>query len=80
MEALIIACFALAVIVLLEAGYWIALSLMRWMPVLTTGMLACWLAIRHGLETLEAMGLGLLACLLVRHLMRRRASRDDYLM
>lgn len=78
MEALIVALFALAVIVLLEAGYWIALALTRWMPVLAAGVFACWLASRHGFAALEAMGLGFLACLLVRHLMLRRGRYDDY--
>lgn len=80
MEALITALFALGVIVLLEAGYWIAMSLMRWMPVLAAGVLVCWFATRHGFEPLEGMGLGVLACLIARHLVLRGANRDDYLM
>ena len=72
MEALIVALFALLAIVLLEAGYWIALSLMRWAPVIATGALAGWLAERHGAGHLEAFGLAALTCLIARCLLRPR--------
>jgi hypothetical protein len=79
MEALIVALFALAVTVLLEAGYWIALALTRWSPVLVAGVFVCWLANRHGFANLEAIGLGVLACLLVRHLVLRRDRYGDFI-
>ncbi|GAM97335.1 hypothetical protein U91I_00961 [alpha proteobacterium U9-1i] len=82
MEALIVALFALAAIVLLEAGYWIALCLARWAPVIALGALAGWLAGRHGAEPLEALGLGILTCLVARQLLRPRRHfeyRDEYL-
>ena len=60
MEALIIALFALLAIVLLEAGYWIAIALARWAPVIAAGALVGWLAQRHGADQLEALGLGVL--------------------
>lgn len=39
MEALIVAAFALLAFVLLDAGYWIAMSLVRWTPVIAAGAL-----------------------------------------
>jgi len=72
MEALIVSLFALLAIVLLEAGYWIALALARWSPVIAAGALAGWLAGRHGADHLEALGLGALTCLIARHLLRPR--------
>ncbi len=77
MEALIVALFALAAIVLLDAGYWIAISLARWAPLVAIGALAGWLANRHGVDALEAIGVGVLASLLARHLMRPRHTYDD---
>lgn len=72
MEAIIVALFALFAMILLEAGYWMALSLARWAPVIAVGALAGWLAGRHGAEPLEALGLGILICLVARHLLRPR--------
>ncbi|PZO55816.1 MAG: hypothetical protein DCF16_01725 [Alphaproteobacteria bacterium] len=66
MEALIVAVAGLVVIVLLEAGYWIALCLMRWAPSLALGALTAWLAFRHGVESMEALALGAFATLLMR--------------
>ena len=40
MEALIVAIAALAVLVLIDAGYWIAISLVRWSPVIAAGLIA----------------------------------------
>lgn len=78
MEALIVALFALLVMVLLEAGYWIALALMRWAPVIAAGALTGWLALRHGGAPLEALGLGVIVCLVVRHLLRPRWRSEYY--
>lgn len=72
MEALIVAAFTLLAIVLLEAGYWIAMSLVRWAPIVAAATLAGWLAHRLGAERLEALGVAALAFLLARHLLRRR--------
>lgn len=72
MEALILALFALFAIVLLEAGYWIAISLARWTPIIAAGALVGWLAHRYGADHVEALGLAALACLIARHLLRPR--------
>lgn len=80
MEALIVALFALAAVVVLEAGYWIAISLARWAPIVAVGALSGWLAGRHGVNGAEAIGVGVLASLLARHLMRLRHIYDgDFL-
>lgn len=62
MEALIVSPFALFAIVLLRAGYWIAIAIARWAPVIAAGALAGWLAGRYRAQTLEALGLGVLVC------------------
>lgn len=72
MEALILLAAALIVIVLLEAGYYIAIGLIRWAPVLVVGVAAFWLAHCHGAGDLEALGLATVACLLARRLLRPR--------
>lgn len=72
MEALIVSLLVLFVIVLLEAGYWIAIAVARWAPVIAAGALAGWLAGRYGAEQLEALGLGLMVCLIARHLLKTR--------
>lgn len=72
MEALIVSLFALFAIVLLDAGYWIAIALARWAPVIAAGAIAGWLAVRCGAEPLEALGLGLIVCLIARHLLKPR--------
>lgn len=77
MEALIIAIAALAVLVLIDAGYWIAISLVRWSPVIAAGVLAGWLAHHHGVARLEALGVGFLACVVARHVLRSRYIYDD---
>lgn len=74
MEALVVACAALVVLVLIDAGYWIAVSLMRWSPVLIVGAAIGWLAHREGLGSTEALAAGALASIAARHLLRRRGS------
>lgn len=76
MEALIVSPFALFAIIPLEAGYWIAVALARWAPVIAVGALAGWLAERYGAEPLEALGLGVIVCLVARHLMKPRWRYD----
>ena len=71
MEAVIVALFALLAIVLLDACYWIAISLARWAPVIAVGALAGWVAHRHGVEPLEVLGVAIFACLVTRHMLRR---------
>jgi len=71
MEAVIVVVLALFAIVVLEAGYCLALCLARWSPVLVLGAIVGWLAHRQGFGVLEAIGSAILACLLARHLLRR---------
>ena len=77
MEALIVAIAALAALVLIDAGYWIAISLARWSPVIAVGVVASWVAHHHGAENLEALGIGFLASVIARHFMRPRFIYDD---
>ena len=77
MEALIVAIAALALLVLIDAGYWIAISLVRWSPVIAVGVLAGWIAHHHGAESLEALGIGFLASVVARHVLRPRIIFDD---
>ncbi|HEX8901351.1 hypothetical protein [Vitreimonas sp.] len=70
MEALVVACAALVALVLIDAGYWIAVSLARWAPVIATGVAAAWFAMRAGLHPTETLIVVGLASLLVRHLRR----------
>ncbi len=78
MEALIVALFALVAIVFLEAGYWIAISLARWSPVIAVGAVVGWLAGRHCVEPLEALGLAVVACLIARQLLPPRWRFGGY--
>lgn len=81
MEALIVATAALAALVLIDAGYWIAISLARWLPVIALGFLAGWLAHDHGAESLEALGIGFIASVIARHFTRTQfidGDRDFY--
>lgn len=78
MEALIVATAALMVVVLLEAGYTIVLSLVRWTPNLALGLLVVWLAHRHGFDSLEALGLGALSITVARRLLRVRAFGEAW--
>ena len=77
MEALIVAVAALAVLVLVDAGYWIAISLVRWSPVIAAGVIAGWLAHHHGAQSLEALGIGFLVSVVARHFLRPRYIYDD---
>lgn len=72
MEALILVLFALAVIVLLDGSYWIAISLARWSPIVAIGALIGWFAHHVGAAPREAIGLAILACLIARHVLRLR--------
>lgn len=56
MEALIVALLALTAIVVLEAFYWIAISLARRTPVILISVLVGWLAARYGADHLESFG------------------------
>ena len=66
MEAMIIIIAALIAIVLLDAGYQIALCLVRWSPSLVLGLFAAWLSDRHGAQALEALWVGALAALITK--------------
>jgi hypothetical protein len=78
MEALIVALFALAAIVILDAGYWIAISLVRWSPIIAAGALVGWIARHQGADAFEALGLGVLAALLARQAARRHWRLLDF--
>lgn len=69
MEAVIVIIAALIVIVLLDAAYWMALCLARWAPSLALGVLAGWIAHRHGVDVLDALGLGALATLITKRVL-----------
>lgn len=60
MEALVIALAALVALVLIDAGYWIAVSLMHWSPVPIVGAAIGRLADREGLGPAEAFAVGAL--------------------
>jgi len=77
MEALIIAAAALILMVLIDAGYWIASSLMRWAPVLAAGLLAAKLANDHGAQGAHALVIGAIVCVIVRRLLRPRYIHDS---
>jgi hypothetical protein len=78
MEALVVACAALVALVLIDAGYWIAVSLMRWTPVLIVGAAIGWFAHREGLGPTEALAAGALASIAVRQLLRRAEEARDW--
>ena len=78
MEALVVACAALVALVLIDAGYWIAVSLMRWTPVLIVGAAIGWFAHRGGLSSTEALAAGVLASISVRHLLRCTEEARDW--
>lgn len=69
MEAVILIAAALIVIVLLDAGYQIALCLMRWAPSLFLGVLVGRLAHCHGLQMLEPFGAGAAATLIAKRVL-----------
>ncbi len=68
MEALVVAIIALVALVLIDAGYWIAMNLVRWSPVIIVGATAGWLAVRAGVAPGEALITGVLASMVARHL------------
>ena len=70
MEIAIIVGAALAALIIIDTGYWIAFSLIRWSPVIVAGVLAFWIAQHHGAERLDALGVACLASLATRHVMR----------
>ena len=72
MEALIVAFFALVAIVLLDAAYLMAVTLLRWALVLAIGAIISWLAAHHDASHAEALELGILASLVARRLMPSR--------
>jgi hypothetical protein len=74
MEALIVALLALLAIVLIEAGYAIALAFVRWTPILAATTLMGWLAHRHGIEPLETVGVAIATAMLARHVMHARRA------
>ena len=76
MEALIVATAALAALILIEAGYSIAITLARSSPVIAVGILAGWLACLYGASYLEALGIGLVGSVLARHVLRQRFTKD----
>lgn len=77
MEPVILAIAALAALVVIDAGYWIAISLVRWAPVIAAGALAFWIAQQHGAEVLDALGIGCLASVAARHVLRPRHVSDE---
>lgn len=78
MEALVVALAALVTAVLIDAGYWIAVSLRRWSPVIIVGAATGWLAVREGMAPAEALITGVLASMVVRHLVRRAEGSYDW--
>ena len=79
MDALVVAVAALIALVLIDAGYWIAISLMRWSPVILSGAATAWFASREGLGAIEALATGLVAGLVVRAITRRlRRHTEDF--
>lgn len=78
MEALVVGIAVLIALVLIDAGYWIAISLMRWAPVIILGAAAGWFAVRSGSEPWEALVAGALVAMVVRHLLRRSETSQDW--
>jgi hypothetical protein len=78
MEALVVALAALVALVLIDAGYWIAVSLVRWTPVLIVGAAAGWFAYREGLGPTEGLAAGALASIVVRQFLRRKEEARDW--
>ena len=78
METLVVALAALVAAVLIDAGYWIAVSLMRWSPVLIVGAALGWFAHREGLGSTEALVAGALASIAVRQILRRTEQARDW--
>lgn len=78
METLVVALAALVAAALIDAGYSIAVSLMRWTPVLIVGAAIGWFAHREGLDPIEALAAGTLASIGVRHLLWRAEEARDW--
>lgn len=77
MEIAIVAIAALAALIIIDAGYWIAMSLVRWAPVIVAGVLAFWIAQQQGVESLQALAIAFFASVAMRHVLRRRYTNDD---
>lgn len=73
-----VALAALVAAVLIDAGYWIAVSLMRWSPVFIVGTAAGWFVHRDGLGPPEALAAGALASIAVRQFLRRSEEARDW--
>jgi hypothetical protein len=73
----VVALAALVALVLIDAGYWIAVSLVRWSPVIIVGAAMGWLAVREGMAPAEALIMSVLASMVVRRLVRRAEESYD---
>ncbi|MBL8550999.1 MAG: hypothetical protein JNJ73_13515 [Hyphomonadaceae bacterium] len=78
MEALVVALAALTAAVLIDAGYWVAISLMRWSPALIIGAAVSWFAHREGLGSTEALAAGALASIALRQILRRKSEAREW--
>lgn len=78
METLVVALAALVAAVLIDAGYWIAVSLVRWSPVIIVGAATGWIALREGMAPAEALIMGGIASIVVRHLLRRSEGPHEW--
>jgi hypothetical protein len=74
MEALIVAIFALFVIVFIEASLQMAITLLRWAPALASGVVSGWLADQSGATVFGALFIGALASATTRHFLRHALS------
>jgi len=74
----VVALAALVAAVLIDAGYWIAVSLMRWSPVIIVGAAIGWFAHREGLGSTEALALSALASIAVRQFLRRAEEGREW--
>lgn len=77
MEAVVVIAAALTVMVLLEAGYRIALCLACWAPSLLLGLFLGWLAHRHGVKTLEAIALAALTIVIAKRVLLQNFLSDQ---
>ncbi|MCA8886166.1 MAG: hypothetical protein KDA35_06055 [Hyphomonadaceae bacterium] len=77
MEALVVALAALVAAVLIDAGYWIAVSLMRWSPVIVVGAATAWFSVRAGVTPAEALLMSALVGIVARHLRLRVRDLND---
>ena len=72
LEALIVTAAALALIVVLDASYAIALCLMRWAPSLALGLTLGWLFHHNGMRSLEAIALAFLTSIIAKRVLASR--------